>query len=57
MNNGLMTYPMLGTIDGKYGYHLLLAPPFIISSEETEELLQRLAASVEQAFGEAGWGH
>ena len=31
MANGLMVYPMGGTIDGLHGDHILLAPPFIAS--------------------------
>ena len=30
MAENLMCYPMSGTIDGKTGDHILLAPPFII---------------------------
>ncbi len=42
MELGLMCYPMAGTIDGKNGHHILLAPPFIISEEEIHELVERL---------------
>ena len=30
MARGLMCYPMGGTIDGRRGDHVLLAPPFIV---------------------------
>ena len=31
MARGLMVYPMGGTIDGKRGDHVLIAPPFIVT--------------------------
>lgn len=42
MENGLMCYPMAGTIDGIHGHHILLAPPFIISEIEMDELVVKL---------------
>ncbi|PTC04872.1 aspartate aminotransferase family protein [Vibrio mediterranei] len=42
MENGLMCYPMAGTIDGTHGHHILLAPPFIISEIEMDELVTKL---------------
>jgi adenosylmethionine-8-amino-7-oxononanoate aminotransferase len=42
MELGLMCYPMSGTIDGKAGHHILLAPPFIISDDEIDELVDKL---------------
>jgi adenosylmethionine-8-amino-7-oxononanoate aminotransferase len=46
MQRGLMTYPMGGTIDGEHGDHVLLAPPFIISDAECDELVDKLALSL-----------
>ena len=40
MQQGLMCYPMGGTIDGRQGDHLLLAPPFIVSDAELEEIIR-----------------
>ncbi|WP_102110225.1 aspartate aminotransferase family protein [Oceaniglobus roseus] len=48
--NGLICYPMSGTIDGRLGDHVLLAPPFIISDEECSDLVQKLAVSLDQAL-------
>ncbi|HQD15321.1 MAG TPA: aspartate aminotransferase family protein, partial [Ottowia sp.] len=31
---GLLVYPMGGTVDGRYGDHILLAPPFIATDDE-----------------------
>ncbi len=39
---GLICYPMGGTIDGKLGDHILLAPPFIISDAQIDELVSKL---------------
>ena len=50
MQHGLMCYPMGGTLDGRQGDHVLLAPPFIISEEQIDELISKLAKAVEQAL-------
>ncbi|MEM7042308.1 MAG: aspartate aminotransferase family protein [Pseudomonadota bacterium] len=49
MERGLMCYPMGGTIDGKQGDHLLLAPPFIVSDAELEAIVERLGGAVDAA--------
>jgi len=46
MANGLMVYPMGGTIDGVHGDHVLLAPPFISTAADIDEIVERLARSV-----------
>lgn len=48
MANGLMVYPMGGTIDGARGDHVLLAPPFISTEADIREIVERLTASLEQ---------
>jgi len=49
MNNGLMCYPMAGTINGQEGHHILLAPPFIINDAQIDELVDKLKVSLTQA--------
>lgn len=49
---GLICYPMGGTIDGVHGDHVLLAPPFIISDDETGELVDKLGMAIESVLGE-----
>ena len=49
MEAGLMCYPMGGTIDGAQGDHVLLAPPFIITDDELDLLIQRLVHAVDAA--------
>jgi hypothetical protein len=39
---GLICYPMGGTIDGKQGDHVLLAPPFIIDDDHIVEIVDKL---------------
>jgi len=53
MNNGLMCYPMSGTINGRDGHHILLAPPFIITDEQLDELVNKLKVSLIEAA--KGW--
>ncbi|MDD1783793.1 aspartate aminotransferase family protein [Enterovibrio sp. ZSDZ35] len=50
MQEGLMCYPMGGTIDGKQGHHILLAPPFIISENEIDELVLKLSRTLDNVF-------
>jgi len=47
---GMICYPMSGTIDGQTGDHVLLAPPFIISDDQIDELVQKLAGAIDQAL-------
>jgi adenosylmethionine-8-amino-7-oxononanoate aminotransferase len=49
MQRGLMVYPMGGTIDGRSGDHVLLAPPFIVSAAQLSEIVVRLEEAVNAA--------
>jgi adenosylmethionine-8-amino-7-oxononanoate aminotransferase len=51
MARGLMVYPMGGTIDGRQGDHVLLAPPFIVNEGQIDEIVERLGAAVDDATG------
>ncbi len=53
MENGLICYPMAGTVDGKRGDHVLLAPPFIISEDQLDEICGKLSRSLDEAIAEA----
>jgi len=46
MARGLMVYPMGGTIDGRLGDHVLLAPPFIVSDADLDRIVDRLQAAL-----------
>ena len=43
---GLVCYPMGGTIDGRHGDHVVLAPPFIISDDQIGEMCDKLDVAV-----------
>ncbi|PRX35304.1 Adenosylmethionine-8-amino-7-oxononanoate aminotransferase [Meinhardsimonia xiamenensis] len=47
---GLICYPMSGTIDGRRGDHVLLAPPFIITEEQIGEVIGKLADALEASL-------
>ncbi|MDG2299331.1 MAG: aspartate aminotransferase family protein [Planktomarina sp.] len=47
---GLICYPMSGTRDGKHGDHILLAPPFIITDAQIEELVLLLKKTLQKVF-------
>jgi adenosylmethionine-8-amino-7-oxononanoate aminotransferase len=50
---GLMCYPMGGTIDGRRGDHVLLAPPYTIDASHVDAIVGGLAAAIEAAVGPA----
>jgi len=50
--NGVLSYPMQGSVDGYRGDHLLLAPPYTISKGQIEEL----AAALHQAIATVSAG-
>jgi adenosylmethionine-8-amino-7-oxononanoate aminotransferase len=50
MARGLMVYPMGGTIDGVRGDHVLLAPPFIVTSDQIDTVVERLGDAVDAAI-------
>lgn len=43
---GLLCYPMGGTIDGQLGDHILLAPPFIMSDTQIDEVVGKLDIAI-----------
>ena len=49
---GLLVYPMGGTVDGRYGDHILLAPPFIASQDELAQIVSRLAEALDAALAQ-----
>lgn len=50
MERGLICYPAGGTVDGRRGDHVLLAPPYIISEAEIDELVGKLDGAVASAL-------
>jgi len=51
MARGLLVYPAGGTADGVAGDHVLIAPPFIVSAENIDAIVERLGDSVDAATG------
>jgi adenosylmethionine-8-amino-7-oxononanoate aminotransferase len=50
MARGLMVYPMGGTIDGREGDHVLVAPPYIVTPEQIDTIVERLGDAVDAAL-------
>lgn len=50
MERGLLVYPMGGTIDGRSGDHVLLAPPYICTPEIIDAIVERLGDSIDRAI-------
>ena len=50
MGRGLMVYPMGGTVDGRSGDHVLLAPPFIVGEAQLDELVGKLGVALDVAL-------
>ena len=50
MENGLLVYPMGGTVDGVHGDHVLFAPPFICTPADIDNIVDRFAQSVNQVL-------
>ena len=51
MARGLMVYPMGGTIDGRQGDHVLIAPPFIVERADITRIVERLGDAIDAAVG------
>ncbi|HEY6431099.1 MAG TPA: aspartate aminotransferase family protein [Acetobacteraceae bacterium] len=52
IRNGVAIYPMGGTIDGKQGDHVIVAPPYIVAANEIDDIVERLGTAVDEALGE-----
>jgi len=53
MARGLMVYPMGGTIDGRAGDHVLLAPPFVSTPDQIDAIVDRLGAALDAALADS----
>jgi adenosylmethionine-8-amino-7-oxononanoate aminotransferase len=47
---GLACYPAGGTVDGRSGDHVLLAPPYIATADDIDMIVDRLGAAVDSAL-------
>ena len=50
LEKNVFTYPSQGTVDGTRGDHILLAPPFIITSQECQLIADALQFAVDKVF-------
>lgn len=48
---GVSLYGSAGTVDGIRGDHVLLAPPYIVSKEEVDIIVDTLAKVLTEVFG------
>lgn len=48
--NGLGCYPGGGTVDGIRGDHVLLAPPYIASADEIDQIVDKLGTAVDNVL-------
>jgi adenosylmethionine-8-amino-7-oxononanoate aminotransferase len=48
-----MVYPMGGTIDGRHGDHILIAPPFICTAQQIDAIVERLSDAIDAALAAA----
>ena len=53
MRQGLLCYPSGGTVDGRQGDHVLLAPPFIATRAELLDIAARLACAIDAVVPDA----
>ena len=47
LDEGLLCYPMSGTIDGVQGDHVVFAPPFILEPPQLDEIVDKFARALE----------
>lgn len=53
LKRGLLVYPIQGCANGTAGDHLLIAPPAVITAEQIDWSVKRLAAAIEEATDSA----
>jgi adenosylmethionine-8-amino-7-oxononanoate aminotransferase len=49
--HGVAVYPMGGTIDGRLGDHVVIAPAYIAEKADIEMIVERLGAAVDAVVG------
>jgi adenosylmethionine-8-amino-7-oxononanoate aminotransferase len=53
MAEGLLCYPMAGTIDGRRGDHVVLAPAYVATEADLSLIVERLGRAVDAAVHDA----
>ncbi len=54
MAEGMVCYPAGGTVDGRRGDHILLAPSFIVQQPHLDEIVDKLGRAVDSVLAEVG---
>ncbi|MEO3431004.1 aspartate aminotransferase family protein [Pelagibius sp. CAU 1746] len=54
MAEGMVCYPAGGTVDGRRGDHVLLAPSFIVQRPHLDEIVDKLGRAVDSVLAEVG---
>jgi adenosylmethionine-8-amino-7-oxononanoate aminotransferase len=50
LSENVLTYPSQGCVDGIRGDHVLLAPPFVLTPDESEIIARALGSAVARVF-------
>jgi adenosylmethionine-8-amino-7-oxononanoate aminotransferase len=50
--NGVAIYPMGGTIDGRHGDHVLIAPPYIATTADIDTIVDRVGTAVDDSLAD-----
>jgi adenosylmethionine-8-amino-7-oxononanoate aminotransferase len=48
LSNGIVLYPGGGSVNGRYGDHVMIAPPLIISEEQIDDYIERLHKTLKE---------
>jgi adenosylmethionine-8-amino-7-oxononanoate aminotransferase len=51
LEENVLVYPTQGCVDGERGDHVLLAPPFILTPEESAIITRSLQSAARKVFG------
>ncbi|WP_193370208.1 aspartate aminotransferase family protein [Pelagibius marinus] len=54
MAEGMVCYPNGGSVDGRRGDHILLAPSFIVQQPHLDEIVDKLGRAVDSVLAEVG---
>jgi adenosylmethionine-8-amino-7-oxononanoate aminotransferase len=50
LRHGVAVYPMGGTVDGKHGDHVIIAPAYIAGPQHIDAIVERLGAAVDDVL-------
>lgn len=50
--HSISLYPGTGTVDGKYGDHIIISPAYTVTKEEVELVVFRASSVIEEFFAE-----